>query len=104
VPKVTYLPSGIAYEFDPATLPYSDHGQPGSLLDVALNAGVDLNHDCGGFCSCTTCHVIVVEGMENLSKQEPDEDDLLDTVGGRTRNYRLGCQSIVKGDVTVRIP
>jgi 2Fe-2S ferredoxin len=102
--KVTFLPAGTVYRFDPATLPYSDHGQPGSLLDVALNAGVDLNHDCGGFCSCTTCHVIVKEGMENLSPRQTDEDDLLDTVGGRTPSYRLCCQSIVKGDVTVHIP
>ena len=34
-----------------------DHGKPESLLDVAMNFGIHLDHACGGNCACTTCHV-----------------------------------------------
>jgi 2Fe-2S ferredoxin len=68
VPKVTFLPENITIDYDPANTPYSDHGLPGSLLDIALNHGVHLEHACGGSCACTTCHVIVKAGDNNLSE------------------------------------
>jgi 2Fe-2S ferredoxin len=74
------------------------------VLDVALNFGVDLEHACGGSCACTTCHVIVKEGMANLSEAEDDELDRLDMAPGLTLRSRLGCQAVVKGDITVEIP
>ena len=47
--------------------PLADHGRPGSLLDIALANDIHLEHNCGGSCACTTCHVIVREGEANLS-------------------------------------
>lgn len=91
-------------EFEPGTLPYRHHGKPGSLLDVALNFGIPLEHACGGNCACTTCHVIVRQGEENLSEMEEDEADRLDMAAGLTLHSRLGCQSVVRGDVVVEIP
>src|ERR1700756_738823 len=104
VPKVTFLPAGVTVEFESGKLPYKDHGLPESLLDVALNFGVHLEHACGGNCACTTCHVVVKEGEENLSVADDDELDRLDTAADLTLHSRLGCQCIVKGDVTVEIP
>jgi 2Fe-2S ferredoxin len=77
--------------------------KPGSLLDIALHHGVRLDHNCGGNCACTTCHVIVREGEENLSPMEPDEEDRLDTATGLTLHSRLGCQAIAQGDVVVEV-
>ena len=57
-----------------------------------------------GSCACTTCHVIVREGEENLSPMEQDEEDRLDTAEGLTLHSRLGCQAMVQGDVVVEIP
>jgi 2Fe-2S ferredoxin len=81
------------------------HVPPGtSILDAALDNGIELDHNCGGNCACSTCHVIVLEGMENLSEMSDDEEDMLDTAHGLTLESRLGCQSKVMGDVKVRIP
>ncbi len=104
MPKVTFLPDNLTVEFDPVTLPYCGDGKPGSLLDVALNFGLDLEHACGGNCACTTCHVIVKEGEANLSPMEEREADMLDMAAALTLHSRLACQAIVKGDVTVEIP
>lgn len=102
--KVTFLPQGVTVEFDPAGLPYADHGKPLSVLDVALNFGIPLEHACGGSCACTTCHVIVRQGDGNLSEMEDDEADKLDEAPGLTLHSRLGCQSVLRGDVVVEIP
>ncbi|HSW49946.1 MAG TPA: 2Fe-2S iron-sulfur cluster-binding protein [Bryobacteraceae bacterium] len=104
MPKVTFLPANLTVEFDPATLPYLGHGEPGSLLDVALNFGVDLEHACGGNCACTTCHVIVKEGGANLTPMEDREADMLDMAADLTLHSRLACQTVVTGDVAVEIP
>ena len=102
--KVTFLPLNITVEVDPAKFPLQEDGLPGSLLDVALGNNIELQHNCGGKCACTTCHVIVKAGAEHLSKMEEDEEDRLDTAEGLTLHFRLGCQAVVAGDVVVEIP
>lgn len=105
--KITFLRKGeepVTVEYEPGVTPYHEHGLEGSILDVALNCGIDLQHACGGNCACTTCHIIVKAGEENLSDMEEDEEDRLYLADGLTLHSRLGCQSIVRGDVTVEIP
>ena len=102
--KVTFLPLNQTVEVDDEKYPLADHGKPGSLLDIALAHDIHLEHNCGGSCACTTCHVIVKEGAENLSEMEGDEEDRLDMAEGLTIRSRLGCQAVVRGDVVVEIP
>jgi 2Fe-2S ferredoxin len=102
--RVTFLPLNLTVEYDPADLPYQGDGKPGSLLDVALNFRVELEHACGGHCACTTCHVIVREGEKNLSPMEDDEADRLELAAGPTLHSRLACQAVATGDVVVEIP
>ncbi len=104
--RVTFILDGgeRTVEFDPAALDFSRHGEPGSLLDVALNFGLPLEHVCGGNCACTTCHVIVRRGMSNLSEMEDEEADRLDTAWDVTPDSRLACQAIVRGDVVCEVP
>ena len=106
MPKVTFANTGQTVEFESGKLPYDEHGKPESILDVAINFGIQLEHACGGSCACTTCHVIVKAGDENLSPNPPDDDELdrLDQAPGLTLHSRLGCQAVVKGDVTIEIP
>ena len=66
--------------------------------------GIHLEHACGGKCACTTCHVILQEGEEHLSEQQEEEEDELDNAPGLTMHSRLGCQAVVKGDLTILIP
>lgn len=94
MPKVTFLPDNITVEVEEGS----------SILGAALDNDIQLEHNCGGFCACTTCHIIVKTGQENLSEVEEDEEDMLDNAEGLTLSSRLGCQARVTGDVVVEIP
>ena len=74
-----------------------------SILQVALDNNIDLEHFCGGSCSCSTCRVEVLKGGQNLSKIQPNEADVL---GAKrvAKGDRLSCQAKVNGEVQVRIP
>ena len=76
-----------------------------SILELTEDYDIHLNHNCGGVCACSTCHVIALDGTDdNLSEQEDDEIDTMDKLcSTQTLHSRLGCQSRVMGDVTVRI-
>lgn len=102
VPKVTI--DGKTLEYESGKLPYHEHGKRESLLDICIEFGLHLEHACGGSCACTTCHVIVKEGMANLSEMEDDEADRIEMAPGLTLRSRLGCQCVVSGDVVVEIP
>ena len=103
---VTFLPEGKTVQFENGKLPYESHGKEQSFLDVALNFGIFLDHACGGNCACTTCHVWIKEGAENLSEMDDDEADRLDMAADLQLNSRLGCQTqIIKaGKIVVEIP
>ena len=104
--QITFLPEGKTVTFEHGKLPYQDHGKEESILDIALNHDIGLDHACGGNCACTTCHVWVKEGAENLSEMEDDEADRLDMAADLQLNSRLGCQAVITkpGKVVVEIP
>ncbi len=97
MPKVTFMPMNQVCE--------AAVGE--SILDVAINHDIPLQHACGGFCACTTCHVSVQggeAGLKNLSPMEDDEEERLETSASNvTLQSRLGCQAKVSGDVVVEI-
>ncbi len=92
--KVSYQPVGQTYE-----------GKEGdSVLDIAIFNDVPMQHACGGFCACTTCHVLVKDGMQNLTEMGDDELERLESTGKMQENSRLGCQArINSGTVSVEI-
>ena len=106
--KITLRVEGksIEVEMDPAKIPYSETGLPGSLLSTALGSGIDLEHACGGVCACSTCHVIVKQGLESCNESTDDEGDQLDEAPGITIQSRLACQCVPNGtmDMVVEIP
>jgi ferredoxin, 2Fe-2S len=106
MPKVTFIKDGkeTTVEFEHGKLEYQHHGLPESFLDVAMNCGISLEHACGGSCACTTCHLIIRKGMENLSEEQDNELDRLDTAWDLTTSSRLGCQAVIKGDVVAEFP
>lgn len=93
MPRVTFNPSGKR----------GDVPEGVSLLEAAGKLGVALTHECGGFATCSTCRVIVEEGVENLTEIGLDEENMLEEAA-LLPPYRLGCQAKIKGDVTVSIP
>jgi len=76
-----------------------------NLRQQALANGVDLYTltgklmNCGGYGQCGTCIVEVVEGMENLSPRTEVENRKLKR---KPESYRLACQTIVKGPVSIK--
>ena len=106
MPKVTFIidDESQTIEFEHGQVPYSHHGKPESFLDLAKHFHVALEHACGGSCACTTCHVIIREGAENLSEMQDDEADRLDTAWGLTARSRLGYQAVITGDVVCELP
>lgn len=77
-----------------------------SLLDVALAHGIDIEHSCGGVCACSTCHVYIDAGMDQLCEPTEAEEDRVEEAPGLEVNSRLACQCLIEGDgpIVVRIP
>lgn len=103
---ITFVNKGVTVTVDPSKIPYGPTGLPGSILDIALGAGVELEHVCGGVCACSTCHVIVKQGLESCNEPTDDELDQLDEAPAITLQSRLGCQTVPNGtmDLVVEIP
>ncbi len=80
--------------------------KPGmTILDACLANDIDLEHACEKSCACTTCHVIVREGITSLNEATDDEEDMLDKAWGLEPDSRLGCQAVVADeDLVVEIP
>ena len=76
------------------------------LLEIALEHGLNIEHACGGVCACSTCHVYIESGMDQLSEPTEAEDDRVEEAPGLQRNSRLSCQCTVKGagPIVIRVP
>jgi 2Fe-2S ferredoxin len=85
LPHPEICPEGMSFEAAPGV----------SICNALLEHGVEIEHACEKSCACTTCHVIVREGLDSLPPSSEDEDDLLDRAWGLTPQSRLSCQAIV---------
>ncbi len=91
MPKVTFNYSGQVKTVE---------AQPGqTVLQIALDAGIPMEHACGGNGFCTTCLCNVQEGMDHLNPRNDREENM----GIVSDPERLSCQAEVEGDVTVEI-
>jgi 2Fe-2S ferredoxin len=104
--KITFLPMNVTIDVDPDEFPYDHDGLPGSILDIALGHGIELDHACGGVCACSTCHVVVKEGYDNLNEATEEEEDQLDQAPDLKPTSRLACQAVPDGnrDIVVEVP
>ena len=96
--KINFEAKGL----DPVELPIAE-GE--SVLDVCLENGIELQHNCGGVCGCSTCHIYVNKGMDNIQEISDKEEDFIDRAVSPRINSRLGCQCvIIDGDIEVTLP
>jgi 2Fe-2S ferredoxin len=85
-------------------------GEGESLLEVAIDNGINIEHACGGVCACSTCHVYVESGMERLSEATEAEEDRVEEAPAIRRTSRLSCQCELKAPkdgappIVVRVP
>ena len=100
------MPMNQTIEVDPASLPLGETGLPGSILDIAMGNGIEIDHACGGVSACSTCHVFVKQGGNSCNEAEDFELDMLDNAPGNSINSRLSCQACPDGttDLVVEIP
>ena len=76
------------------------------ILDVAMDNDIDLHHNCGAVCACSTCHIYVEQGGDNLPEMSDKEEDFVDRARNPRYNSRLACQCVLQADedLVVTIP
>ena len=99
----------ISFKFeDPSIAPISVETEAGiSILEVTEEFDIHLNHNCGGVCACSTCHVYIHKGDEFLEEISDKEEDFIDRAINPRIESRLGCQCIILEDdavIEVEIP
>jgi 2Fe-2S ferredoxin len=78
-----------------------------SILEITEDHNIHLNHNCGGVCACSTCHVYVDKGMDFLEELTDKEEDFIDRARNPKLESRLACQCIVldeSADLEITIP
>ena len=76
-----------------------------TVCKTLLANHIHIEHACEMVCACTTCHVIVRNGLNSLNDLSEDEEDMLDKAWGLHPNSRLACQARVgTADIIIEIP
>lgn len=79
-----------------------------SILEVALKNNIDLHHNCGAVCACSTCHLYLEKGEDLVEELSDREEDFIDRAVNPRLNSRLGCQCVLlpdgEGEIEVTLP
>lgn len=100
----------ILFQFEDPSIPSVevDNAEEGfSILEITEDHNIHLNHNCGGVCACSTCHVYIESGEEFLEEISDKEEDFIDRAINPRLESRLGCQCIILDDdavISVTIP
>lgn len=74
-----------------------------TVLQLANRVGIHLNQTCGGFGTCGTCRVLVIEGLEKLGPRNEVEAEIAED-----RKFsdaeRLSCQMYPLDGLVLQIP
>jgi 2Fe-2S ferredoxin len=70
-------------------------------MEVIRDYGLPIKAECGGACSCATCHVYVAENwLEKLVPPTDEEEDMLDEAFEVQENSRLSCQILMSDQLS----
>jgi ferredoxin, 2Fe-2S len=95
LPHEKLCPNGL--EFD------APNGE--TICDALLRNHIEIEHACEKSCACTTCHVVIREGLDSIDEALEKEEDMLDMAWGLTPQSRLSCQAKVRDiKLVVEIP
>ncbi len=100
----------ITYRFEekgrePITITNVPDGD--SILETALKNDIELHHNCGGVCACSTCHVYLEQGEDFVEELTDREEDYIDRAVNPKLSSRLSCQCVLQpgsGDLEVLVP
>jgi|TARA_B110000444_G_C18820364_1_gene587398 class 3 adenylate cyclase/nitrite reductase/ring-hydroxylating ferredoxin subunit len=91
MPNIDFLPDNKKFE--------TEVGE--TILQTAMRNGLPHVNACGGEGKCTTCRLLVLDGMDNCTPETEKEKELKEKIH-TTDEFRLACQTKITGDVTVR--
>ena len=88
----------ITYKFEqknlePITIDNLEPNQ--SILEIALKNDINIHHNCGGVCACSTCHIYLEKGEEYVDEISDKEEDFIDRARNPRLNSRLSCQCVL---------
>lgn len=78
-----------------------------SILEITEDHDVHLNHNCGGVCACSTCHIYIDKGEDKIEEISDKEEDFIDRAIDPRIESRLGCQCVIldqDAEIEVTIP
>lgn len=91
MPFIKFLPDNLEVEVKAGE----------TILLAGLQSNIPHAHLCGGSARCSTCRVIIVEGLSNCAPRNAEEQAIADMLRFDPR-VRLACQTVVTGDIKVR--
>lgn len=100
----------ITFKFEDESIPTKvvEDAEAGySILEITEDHDIHLNHNCGGVCACSTCHIYVEKGEDYLEEISDKEEDFIDRAINPRIESRLGCQCIIleeDAEIEVIIP
>lgn len=100
----------VRFTFEDSSIPpvVVENAEAGySILELTEDHDIHLNHNCGGVCACSTCHVYIHKGEDLLEGISDKEEDFIDRAINPRLESRLGCQCIILEDdavIEVEIP
>jgi ferredoxin, 2Fe-2S len=108
--QVPFFMAKVTFLFEDKSKPsiVYDNAQEGySILEITEEADVHLNHNCGGVCACSTCHIYVESGEQWLEEITDKEEDFIDRAINPRLESRLACQAVIldaKAEIVVTVP
>jgi len=84
----------VHFSFEDKTMPplIVEGEQGDNILEVALKNAINIHHNCGGVCACSTCHVYIIKGDQFIPEMTDKEEDFVDRARNPRLNSRLACQ------------
>ncbi|MDP8958797.1 MAG: adenylate/guanylate cyclase domain-containing protein [Actinomycetota bacterium] len=91
MPRIYFLPDEVEVVTEPGE----------SILEASLRAGLSHTHLCGGNARCSTCRVLILEGLQHCPPPNTAETAIAERLRF-SQEIRLACQTVVAGDVRLR--
>lgn len=86
--------TAFVFEYDGVDYPVTGENGESVMITAARHRVPGIDADCGGGCSCATCHVYLPTSL-GLPEPSDMEKDMLDFADGLNDESRLSCQVIV---------